>query len=62
MKLMKKLENLFAASAFAEEGEFDTARQMAAEEVAPESSTERAAAGTPAPHHPHTGTVKPSRA
>lgn len=31
MKLMKKLENMFAASAFAEAGEFDTAREMAKE-------------------------------
>ena len=31
MKLSKKLENLFSAAAFAEEGEFETAREMAAE-------------------------------
>ncbi|RJQ41867.1 MAG: hypothetical protein C4534_11220 [Gaiellales bacterium] len=30
MKLFRKLENLFAASAFAEAGEFDTARSIAA--------------------------------
>ncbi|MFA5354485.1 MAG: hypothetical protein WC291_09660 [Thermodesulfovibrionales bacterium] len=29
--LAKKLENLFAAAAFAEEGEFETARQIMAE-------------------------------
>jgi hypothetical protein len=28
MKLMERLENIFAATAFAEEGEFDTARAM----------------------------------
>ena len=31
MKLSKKLENLFSAAAFAEAGEFETAREMAAE-------------------------------
>ncbi len=29
MKLMERLENIFAAAAFAEEGEFDTAREIA---------------------------------
>ena len=33
MKLSKKLENLFSAIAFAEEGEFETAREIAAETV-----------------------------
>lgn len=33
MKLFKKIENLFAASAFAEAGEFDTARTIANEPV-----------------------------
>ena len=33
MKLFKKIENMFAASAFAEAGEFDTARTIAAEDV-----------------------------
>lgn len=33
MKLFKKLENLFSAAAFAEEGEFETARQMVAEDA-----------------------------
>lgn len=33
MKFWKKLENLFAATAFAEEGEFETARQMAGDRV-----------------------------
>lgn len=33
MKLMQKLENLFSAAAFAEAGEFDTAREMAREEA-----------------------------
>jgi hypothetical protein len=33
MKIFKKIENLFAASAFAEAGEFETARVIAAEEV-----------------------------
>lgn len=28
MKIMKRLENIFAAAAFAEEGEFETAREM----------------------------------
>ncbi|MEK6690774.1 MAG: hypothetical protein AABY78_05685 [Nitrospirota bacterium] len=28
MKIMKKFENIFAAAAFAEEGEFETAREM----------------------------------
>ncbi|MFA5802288.1 MAG: hypothetical protein WC911_07400 [Thermoleophilia bacterium] len=31
MKLSRKLENMFSAIGFAEEGEFETARQMAAE-------------------------------
>ncbi len=35
MKLFKKLENLLSASAFAEEGEFETARTMAAEPIDP---------------------------
>ncbi|MBI5869477.1 MAG: hypothetical protein HZB44_00750 [Actinobacteria bacterium] len=33
MKLSKKLENLFSAAAFAEEGEFEAARQMAGEDA-----------------------------
>jgi hypothetical protein len=33
MKFFKKIEKLFAASAFAEAGEFDTARSIAAEDV-----------------------------
>ncbi len=33
MKLGKKLENMFSASAFAEAGEFDTARELAAGET-----------------------------
>lgn len=33
MRLSKKLENMFSAIAFAEEGEFETARQMVAENV-----------------------------
>ena len=33
MKLFKKLDNLFAAAAFAEEGEFETAREIAAEKT-----------------------------
>lgn len=32
MKLLKKFENIFAAAAFAEAGEFETARQMAKED------------------------------
>ncbi|GAB4390100.1 MAG: hypothetical protein Kow0025_19830 [Thermodesulfovibrionales bacterium] len=32
MKLLKKIENVFAAVAFAEGGEFETARQMVKEE------------------------------
>jgi hypothetical protein len=31
MKLSRKLENMFSAISFAEEGEFETARQMVAE-------------------------------
>lgn len=31
MKLFKRLDNLFAAAAFAEEGEHDTARHIASE-------------------------------
>lgn len=33
MKLFRKMENLFAASAFAEAGEFETARTIAAEDT-----------------------------
>ena len=33
MKIFRKLENLFSAAAFAEAGEFDTARELATEEV-----------------------------
>jgi hypothetical protein len=33
MKLSKKIENLFAAAAFAEAGEHDTARAIAAEKI-----------------------------
>ena len=32
MKLLKKIENIFAAVAFAEAGEFETARQLAKED------------------------------
>lgn len=32
-KLIKKLENIFSAIAFAEEGEFETARQIMREEI-----------------------------
>ena len=34
--LMKKLENIFAASAFAEAGEFDTARDIMREDKRPQ--------------------------
>ena len=33
MKLFRKIENLFTASAFAEAGEYETARSIAAEEI-----------------------------
>jgi len=33
MKILKKLENVFAAAAFAEAGEFETAREMVNEDV-----------------------------
>jgi len=33
VRLSKKLENIFSAIAFAEEGEFETARQMIAESI-----------------------------
>lgn len=33
MRLFKKLENMFASAAFAEAGEHETARQIAAEEI-----------------------------
>lgn len=51
MKFFKKLENLLAATAFAEEGDFDTARQMATEPVpdarpATEGSGEMLPSGT----------------
>lgn len=51
MKLFKKIENLFAASAFAEAGEFDTARSIATEDV---EGTERTGKVT------HVKTSKPS--
>lgn len=39
MKWSKKLENLFSATAFAEEGEFETAREIAAENDGPAGSS-----------------------
>jgi hypothetical protein len=35
-RLMKKLENVFAAAAFAEAGEFDTARDILREDKRPQ--------------------------
>jgi hypothetical protein len=54
MKLFQKLDNLFAASAFAEEGEFDTAREIAAESVDAGSSKpaiDEVKLGTPSIKH-----------
>lgn len=62
MKLWQKLENLFAATAFAEEGEFETARQIAREEV-PKKTTGRSGVTTgKIAHIPPDGTVTPSKA
>jgi len=50
MKLSKKLENLFSATAFAEEGEFETAREIIAENNKPGTPAESGAdvrLGTP---------------
>lgn len=50
MKLSKKLENLFSAAAFAEEGEFDTAMQMVEENKdgpQPKTAAESVKAGPP---------------
>lgn len=44
--LLKKLETMFAAAAFAEEGEFETARQLVNEEKQPRK-TDRPALRTP---------------
>jgi hypothetical protein len=38
MSIFKKLETTFAAAAFAEEGEFETARQLMNEEKQPRKS------------------------
>ena len=63
MKFWQKLENLFAASAFAEEGDFETARQIAREEV-PKAATGRSGvtAGKSAHIIPPDGTITPSKA
>lgn len=45
MKFWKKLENLFAATAFAEEGEFDTARQMTGQGCRRDAEVTGSAAG-----------------
>jgi hypothetical protein len=37
-KLLRKLERLFAASAFAQAGEFDTAREILREEERPQKT------------------------
>lgn len=47
--ISQKLENLFAAAAFAEAGEFDTARQIAAEH----EPTAKTAASKKQPHDRH---------
>lgn len=59
MKLRKKLENMFAASAFAEAGEFDTAREIAKEDTDDRRHEKAADEGRPVQHKEHTG-MKPS--
>lgn len=61
MKIWQKLENLFAASAFAEEGDFETARDLAREEV-PQSENVRSVTAGVGTHIPPEGTVTPSKA
>lgn len=41
MKLTKKIENWFSAAAFAEAGEFETARRLAAEDVEADAGKDR---------------------
>lgn len=59
MKLSKKLENMFSASAFAEAGEFDTARKMAAEDTDDKQQKEPAAETSKIKHGEHGG-MRPS--
>lgn len=59
MKLRKKLENMFAASAFAEAGEFDTAREIANEGDSRKHRGESPADSRTAKHKEHPG-MKPS--
>jgi len=61
MKLWQKLENLFAATAFAEEGDFETARRFAREEVT-ETATRSGVTASKAAHVPPEGTINPSKA
>lgn len=42
-KLMKKLENIYAAAAFAETGEFETAREMLRERKSEDSQIRKRA-------------------
>jgi len=41
MKFFKKIDDYFAAAAFAEEGEFETARQLAGEQPREEAGKEK---------------------
>lgn len=61
MKLWQKLENLFAATAFAEEGDFETARRLAREEVT-ETATRSGVTAGKVTHVPPEGTINPSKA
>lgn len=54
MKLSKRLENMFSAAAFAEAGEFETAREMLGADVSPASkktSVDDVKLGTPRLRH-----------
>jgi hypothetical protein len=41
MKLLKKLEDVFAAAAFAEAGEFETAKEMVKDEIGTQEKSQR---------------------
>lgn len=61
-KLMSKLENVFAAAAFAEAGEFDTARQIAKGDDGDGTTADKKVRHGKEEHHKDVGTPYPSKA